>query len=82
VDHRALSFLWLLEPAKGIFTVGSIHISSFVILFHTARCTVGYCCYVFREIIDHAGLDPKAGVFKVSIQVRLSVLRLICSAIV
>lgn len=58
--------LWLLEPREGIFTIGSARISSFVILFHTARCTVGYCCYVFRELIDHAGLDPKSGVLKVS----------------
>lgn len=58
--------LWLLEPTQGIFTIGSTRISSFVILFHTARCTVSYCCYVFRELIDHAGLDPKAGVLQVS----------------
>lgn len=58
--------LWLLEPTEGIFTIGSTRISSFVILFHTARCTVSYCCYVFRELIDHAGLDPKAGLLQVS----------------
>ncbi|CRG90970.1 fatty acid desaturase family protein [Talaromyces islandicus] len=56
--------LWLLEPAESIFTIGSIRISSFVVLFHTARCTVSYCCYVFREIIDHGGLDPKSGVLQ------------------
>ena len=58
--------LWALEPVDGIFTIGSMRISSFPIVFHAARCSVSYCCYVFRELIDHAGLDPKSGVLHVS----------------
>ncbi|KIJ65768.1 hypothetical protein HYDPIDRAFT_109775 [Hydnomerulius pinastri MD-312] len=28
----------------------------FFMLFHVTRCTLTYCCYIFREIIDHSGL--------------------------
>ena len=31
---------------------------NFVLLFHTARCTLSYFSYVLREIIDHSGLPP------------------------
>jgi fatty acid desaturase len=28
----------------------------FLLLWHTARCTVSYVSYIFRELIDHSGL--------------------------
>lgn len=28
----------------------------FFLLWHTARCTVGYGCYILRELMDHSGL--------------------------
>ena len=29
---------------------------TFVILYHTARCTLSYLVYVLREVVDHSGL--------------------------
>ncbi|KAF9236608.1 fatty acid desaturase-domain-containing protein [Melanogaster broomeanus] len=44
-----------LEPnAPSVFTVPIGW--RFFMLFHATRCTLTYCCYIFREIIDHSGL--------------------------
>ena len=38
-------------------TISSVSIGwRFLMLFHIARCTVTYCVYILREIIDHSGL--------------------------
>ncbi|KAF2727545.1 hypothetical protein EJ04DRAFT_136518 [Polyplosphaeria fusca] len=33
---------------------------TFPILFHTARLTLSYACFIFREIIDHSGLPSSS----------------------
>ena len=46
------------EPGR-LLLFGSVPIGwQFIMLFHTARCTLTYGVYILREIIDHSGLPP------------------------
>lgn len=46
------------EPGR-LLLFGSVPIGwQFLMLFHTARCTLTYGVYILREIIDHSGLPP------------------------
>lgn len=48
----------IVEPRR-LLLFGSVPIGwQFLMLFHTARCTLTYCVYVLREVIDHSGLPP------------------------
>ena len=60
--------IFLLEPRER-FMLGPVPVSSFCVLFHLTRCTLTHAVYVFREIIDHGGLQPADGVLHVSLVV-------------
>ena len=46
-----------LSPLPQALLVSLIPLGwNFLLLFHTARCTLSYAVYILREIIDHAGL--------------------------
>lgn len=47
-----------LEP-QGKYTFGPIQVGwNFFLLYHFSRCSLTYICYIFRESIDHSGLQP------------------------
>lgn len=51
-------FAGSVEPGR-LLLFGSVPIGwQFLMLFHTARCTLTYGVYILREIIDHSGLPP------------------------